>query len=123
MNHEAIGLAIKDAMARGIPRKEIFVTTKVFSDNFGYEASIQRTRRMAVDLGLDYIDLVLIHVPIIARPLKMLSYMYAKVAGGTASVARIADDPETVQARLETWKGLSKLKQEGLVRNVGVSNF
>merc|ERR1719240_2440816 len=99
MNHEAIGLGIKDAMARGIPRKEIFVTTKIFSDNFGYEASIHRTRRMAVELGLDYIDLVLIHAPIIARPLKMLSFMYTKYVSGGSFETKAGDDPEAVEGR------------------------
>merc|ERR1719443_1391981 len=68
MNHEAVGQGIKDAMARGVPRKEIFLVTKVFPDHFGYQESIQRTEEMVKELGADYIDLVLIHAPIKLSP-------------------------------------------------------
>lgn len=59
-NEEAVGLAI---MNSGVPRKELFITTKVWISNAGYEkakASIEESLRK---LQLDYIDLILIHQP------------------------------------------------------------
>lgn len=123
MNHEAVGLGIKDAMARGVSRKEMFITTKVWSDHFGYEASIERTRQMAKELDVDYIDLVLIHAPIVASPSMFAKFFYAKYIAGGSLDMKLGGDPEVVRLRLETWRGLSKLKQEGLIRNAGVSNF
>mmetsp|Transcript_30835 Transcript_30835/g.70742 ORF Transcript_30835/g.70742 Transcript_30835/m.70742 type:complete len:376 (-) Transcript_30835:50-1177(-) len=123
MNHEAIALGIKDAIARGVPRKEIFVTTKVWPGHYGYNESIQRGREMVKELGLEYIDLVLLHVPIQIQPALLGKYYLGKLLGGSAVDAKLGSDPTVQQLRLEAWKGLSTLWKEGLIRNLGVSNF
>ena len=64
LNQKWVGLGIKDAIARGVPREEIFLTSKVFSSYFGYNESIARAHSMVEELGVDYIDLVLLHVPV-----------------------------------------------------------
>lgn len=59
-NEESIGLAIKDS---GIPREEIFVTTKVWNTEQGYEESISAFYKSLKKLNTGYIDLYLIHWP------------------------------------------------------------
>ena len=63
LNHKAIGKAIAEAIRRGVKRKEIFVTTKIFPTHFGYKSATNIINTYLEDLGLDYIDLVLLHFP------------------------------------------------------------
>jgi diketogulonate reductase-like aldo/keto reductase len=59
-NEEGVGSAIATS---GIPRAELFVTTKVWLDNYGYEKTRESVRRSLEKLRLDYLDLVLLHQP------------------------------------------------------------
>jgi len=108
LNHGAIGLGIQDAIQRGVPREEIFVTTKVFPTHFGYNTTLQTVSQFPKELGLEYIDLVLMHGP---STLPLLSNSCTK------------QGINATECRKETWKALSELRDKGLVRNVGVSNF
>eukprot|EP00971_Amphidinium_carterae_P166706 3303664-Amphidinium_carterae.1 len=78
---------------------------------------------MVKELGLEYIDLVLLHVPIQIQPALLGKYYLGKLLGGSAVDAKLGSDPTVQQLRLEAWKGLSTLWKEGLIRNLGVSNF
>jgi diketogulonate reductase-like aldo/keto reductase len=109
LNHKAIGLGIKDAMARGVPREEIFVTTKVFPRHFGYNTTSKAIPTYLEELGLEYIDLVLLHFPI-DFPTQFTSECKTK---GLSNA----------QCRVETWTALSEARNKGLIRNAGVSNF
>ncbi len=60
MNEKAVGDAIRES---GIPRKEIFITTKLWIQDFSYEAAIKATESSMERLGTDYIDLMLLHQP------------------------------------------------------------
>lgn len=60
-NEEGVGQALKES---GIPREEIFVTTKVWNDDQGYEQTLAAFKKSRKKLGLDYIDLYLVHWPI-----------------------------------------------------------
>lgn len=60
LNEEAVGVAIKRS---GVPREEIFVTTKLWLQDAGYESAKQAFERSMERLGLDYLDLYLIHLP------------------------------------------------------------
>ncbi|WP_163537185.1 aldo/keto reductase [Gracilibacillus sp. YIM 98692] len=60
-NEEGVGQAIKDS---GIPREEIFVTTKVWNDEQGYEETKAAFQRSLDRLQMDYVDLYLVHWPV-----------------------------------------------------------
>lgn len=90
-NEEGVGRGVRES---GVPRGEVFVTTKLWNADQGYENALRAFEASRSRLGLDYIDLYLIHFPVPQRRL------YA-----------------------ETWKALEKLYADGLVRAIGVSNF
>ncbi|MCQ6276757.1 aldo/keto reductase [Bacillus sp. V3B] len=60
-NEEGVGQAIKDS---GIPREELFITTKVWNTDQGYEETLAAFEKSRKKLGLEYIDLYLIHWPV-----------------------------------------------------------
>lgn len=60
MNEQAVGDAIKES---GIPREEIFITTKLWIQDFSYDGAIKATELSMERLGVDYIDLMLLHQP------------------------------------------------------------
>jgi len=97
-----VGLALSNSK---VPREDIFVTTKV-PGPIGRQAVIDKITKTALpELGLEYIDLVLIHFP---------------CDNGTP---RDICDNEHEEERLETWQGLMDLKKSGLIRAAGVSNW
>lgn len=61
MNEQAVGDAIKES---GIPRSEIFITSKLWIKDFSYDGAIKATRQSLDRLGTDYIDLMLLHQPL-----------------------------------------------------------
>ncbi|HFH9837600.1 TPA: aldo/keto reductase [Streptococcus suis] len=96
-NEVSIGQAIKDS---GIPREELFITTKLWNDAHGYEEAKQAFATSLEKLGLDYIDLYLIHWP---NP--------------------VAIRDRWQEANAATWKAMEELVAEGKIRTIGVSNF
>jgi len=60
-NEEGVGQAIRES---GVPREELFITTKVWNSDQGYESTITALDSSLRKLGLDYIDLYLIHWPV-----------------------------------------------------------
>jgi methylglyoxal/glyoxal reductase len=91
-NEAEVGEAVR---ASGLRRDEVFVTTKLWHSDHGFESSQAAARKSLERLGLGYIDLYLIHWPRANTP---------------------AD-------RLASWRGLEKLQQEGVCRAIGVSNY
>ncbi|MFG2932447.1 aldo/keto reductase [Streptomyces achromogenes] len=90
-NEEGTGKAIA---ASGLPREEIFVTTKVWNSDQGYDATLRAFDTSLAKLGLDYVDLYLIHWPLPSR-----------------------------DAYVDTYKAFEKLYADKRVRAIGVSNF
>lgn len=90
-NEEGVGQAIADS---GIDRDELWVTTKLNNDAHGFDASQKAAKESLTKLGLDYVDLFLIHWPMPAN-----------------------------NDFVETWKGLVELQKQGLAKSIGVSNF
>lgn len=110
LNHEPIGKAVKEAEKRGVPRDEIFITTKLPPSHFGYETTKTIVPNYLQELGnLDYIDLVLMHTP------ALFPYIQTNEC--------VKRGISNTDCRKETWKALSELVEKGLVRNIGVSNF
>ncbi|WP_336314679.1 aldo/keto reductase [Streptococcus oralis] len=98
-NEESVGRAIRDS---GIPRQEIFVTTKLWNTNHSYEEARQAFEQSMEKLGLDYLDLYLIHWPN-PKPLR--------------------ENDEWKTRNAEVWRAMEDLYQEGKIRAIGVSNF
>lgn len=96
-NEKGVGQGIRES---GIRRDELFVTSKVWNTERGYDSTLRAFDRTMSDLGLDVLDLYLIHWP--------------------ASPSR-TDDWARVNA--DTWRALERLYAEGRVRAIGVSNF
>lgn len=90
-NEAGVGRAIQ---ASDLPREELFITTKVWNSDHGYEETLAAYDRSLELLGLDYVDLYLIHWPV----------------------------PKYDQF-VESYKALEKLYEEGRVRAIGVCNF
>jgi 2,5-diketo-D-gluconate reductase A len=90
-NEEGVGRGLT---AGGIAREELFVATKLNGEWHGYEAAQSAFEASAARLGVDYVDLYLIHWPMPWRELY-----------------------------LDAWRGLVKLRDDGLVRAIGTSNF
>ncbi|MEK5059593.1 glyoxal reductase [Paenibacillus sp. FSL H7-0326] len=63
-NEESVGQAIKDS---GVPREELFITTKVWNSDQGYESTLRAFDESLSKLGLDYLDLYLIHWPVAGK--------------------------------------------------------
>jgi diketogulonate reductase-like aldo/keto reductase len=111
-NHQPIGEAIQEAMKRGIPRKEIFVTTKIPPSDFGYFSVLDRITKFLHELQLDYIDLVLLH----AASGTMGGYQVFRNECSSLQLSH----PE---CRATSWNALATAQKNGWVRNIGVSNF
>lgn len=94
---QALGDALR---AAGVPREELFLTSKLWKDEMGYENALAAFERSLQKLGTDYLDLYLIHWP--------------RTDDLTA---------EWRQLDRDTWRALEELYRAGRVRAIGVSNF
>ncbi|GGQ77168.1 oxidoreductase [Streptomyces griseorubens] len=90
-NETGVGRAVAGA---GVPREEIVVTTKLPGRHHGYEETLASFEESRARLGLEYVDLYLIHWPL-----------------------------PRVDRYVDSWKAMIKLREDGLVRSIGVSNF
>lgn len=90
-NEAETGAAIAQSK---VPRSELFICSKLWEDMYGHEAALQGVRQSCQKLGVDYIDLYLLHTP---RPGRKL--------------------------RHESWLGLQDAVKQGLVKAIGVSNW
>jgi 2,5-diketo-D-gluconate reductase A len=91
LNERGVGEGVRRS---GLPREEVFVTTKVWFTDNGYESTLRAFAESNELLGLGYVDLYLIHWP---APLH--------------------------DRYVDTWRALLRLRSEGLARSVGVANF
>lgn len=96
-NEKSIGQAIREA---GVPREDLFVTSKVWNADRGYETTLTAFARTLENLQMNYLDLYLIHWPAVQK--------------------QFANWEEL---NLGTWKAMTELYQAGKIRAIGVSNF
>lgn len=90
-NEQGVGAGIA---AAGLPREQVFVTTKLWNSQQGYGPTLRSFDESLKRLGLDYVDLFLIHWPVPRQGLYV-----------------------------ETWRAFVELQRQGLVKSIGVSNF
>ena len=90
-NERGVGDGVR---ACGLPRGEVFITTKVWDDDHGYDATLRAFDASLSSLGFDYVDLYLIHWPVPSRDLYV-----------------------------DTWRALETIANDGRARSIGVSNF
>jgi len=90
-NEEGVGQAVRES---GLPREDVFVTTKLNNPRHGYDEAITALDESLTKLGLEYVDLYLIHWP---RP--------------------------QADLYVETWRAFEKIASDGKARSIGVSNF
>ncbi|OLT52279.1 aldo/keto reductase [Cellulosimicrobium sp. CUA-896] len=91
-NETGVGEGLRNS---GIPREEVFVETKIWVSDFGYDETLHAYDKSAAKLGLDHIDLLILHQP--------LASMFDRTVGA--------------------YRALEKLLADGRVRAIGVSNF
>ncbi|NYE94354.1 diketogulonate reductase-like aldo/keto reductase [Psychromicrobium silvestre] len=95
LNEEGVGQAVRQAISDGVvSRNELFITSKLWNDQQGYDSALRGFKESHQRLGLDYLDLFLIHWPAPAQ-----------------------------DKYLETYRAFEALAADGVVRSIGVSNF
>ncbi|KAG0168009.1 hypothetical protein DFQ29_000166, partial [Apophysomyces sp. BC1021] len=105
-NEEPIGRVLEDIFkdeSLGVQRKDLFVTSKLSTKDQGYDACYKAVNNSLQRLGLDYLDLYLIHWP------------------GTSKTK--LSDPKNRTNRAESYRALEQLYREGKVRHIGISNY
>lgn len=113
-NEEAVGVAIKDVLTRNVvKREELWITSKLWCQNFSPEEVETACRDTLKKLQLEYIDLYLIHWPI---GIEKNSETYFPMR----SENEIAAVPNNI---LDTYRAMEKLVDLNLVRHIGVCNF
>ncbi len=96
-NEESVGIGIKES---GVNRADLFVTSKVWNTDRGYDKTIQAFHKTLQDLQLDYLDLYLIHWPASENQFENWK-----------------------QINADTWRAMEELYKDGKIKAIGVSNF
>lgn len=96
-NEAEVGQAVRES---GVPRSELFITTKVWNTERGYGRTLRSFDESLERLGTDYVDLYLIHWPAVSSQYECWKELNA-----------------------ETWKAMERIYSEGRARAIGVSNF
>ncbi len=100
-NEAEIGEAIKELNA---PRESFFLTSKIGASTKSYEGAKKAIQESLERLGVEYLDLMLIHAP---RPWSLIFFPFLHFKKGNR----------------EVWRAMLEAKQEGKIKNLGVSNF
>lgn len=97
-NEVSVGEGVRQS---GKARNELFITSKVWNSERGYDKTLHACEKTLKDLGTDYLDLYLIHWP--------------------ANKLQFGEKAEAIN--VDTWKAMERLADEKLVRSIGLSNF
>lgn len=96
-NEQSVGKALKEC---GVDRSELFITSKLWNTERGYEKTMKAFEKTMQDLQLEYLDLYLIHWPANAKQFENWD-----------------------ELNLSTWEAITELYEAGKIRAIGVSNF
>jgi len=111
-NESEIGMAISDAIKnQDVARQDLWITSKLWNNRHrknDIQAAFESTLK---DLNLDYLDLYLIHWPVVLQN-------QASYAQQSSDLISLSEIPLT-----QTWQGLIDLKEKGVTKHIGVSNF
>lgn len=97
-NESGVGQAVKDS---GLKREEVFITSKLWNTERGYDKTMAAFEKTLAELGTDYLDLYLIHWP--------------------ANEKQFGQ--EAAALNLDTWRAFEDLYKAGKIKAIGVSNF
>lgn len=97
-NECSVGEGVRQS---GKPREELFITSKVWNTERGYDKTLKAFEKSLNDLSLDYLDLYLIHWP--------------------ANKKQFGDKADAIN--VDTWRAMERLVEEKMVRTIGLSNF
>ena len=97
-NEKSVGRGIQES---GVAREQLFVTSKLWNTERGYDTTLRAFEKTMSDLQLEYLDLYLIHWP--------------------ANKKQFGDANDTINQ--ETWRAFETLHKEGRIRAIGLSNF
>ena len=112
-NEKEVGAALRQVMSGGIPREDLWITSKVWNDSHGEGAVAASCRQSLADLGLEYLDLFLVHWP----------FPNSHGKGVDAHARDPNAQPYIHDAFMRTWRQMEQLVEEGLVRHIGTSNM
>ena len=112
-NEAEIGGALRDIVNDGTPRDELWVTSKLWNDRHHPQQVGPACEQSLRDLGLEYLDLYLIHWP----------FPNYHPPGCDVSSRSADAKPYVHESYMQTWRELEKLQQRGLVRHIGTSNM
>ncbi|MGI5868761.1 MAG: aldo/keto reductase [Kiritimatiellia bacterium] len=96
-NEASVGAAFRES---GLPRDEVFITSKLWNSAKTFDQAMQGFDESMERLGLDVLDLYLLHWPAVAK-----------------------NDPDWARSNRERWRALERLYKDGRIRAIGVSNF
>lgn len=121
-NEREAGEGIRRAIQQGhCQREDLWVTSKLWNTYHRGEHVRPALQRSLTDLGLDYLDLYLIHFPIAIKYVDPeLHYPPGWFSDANAAQPQMQTDPVPIA---ETWQAMEELQQAGLVKHIGISNF
>lgn len=125
-NEELVGAGLRIAMDAGVvAREELWVTSKLWNTEHRAEHVEEACRKTLADLGLEYLDLYLVHFPISLKHVPHhvrypAEWVHDPDAPAGAPEASMVLDPVPIS---ETWAAMEDLVRKGLVRHIGVANF
>jgi alcohol dehydrogenase (NADP+) len=112
-NEDRIGGALREIVAGGIPRDELWITSKLWNDRHAARDVIPSCRQSLADLQLDYLDMYLVHWP----------FPNFHPPGCDVSSRSPDARPYIHEHYMQTWRQMEKLVDLGLVRHIGTSNM
>ncbi len=112
-NEAEIGASFAEILEKGIPRRDLWITSKLWNDKHGEDEVIASCRKSLADLRLSYLDLYLVHWP----------FPNFHPPGCDVSSRSPDAKPYIHENYMKTWRKMEELVDMGLVRHIGTSNM